>query len=266
MTDDEVTRRIIDAYEWHRALGNRQNICRFGSLIHDTDNPDVWSANHVSGITASSDDEIDELLAEVDANYRYCRHRCFQINKFTPERFVARLIMDDFEELSPTLQMLLMKEPPERQVANLKLLDVVDEDDWLNIRRMVRLDHNEGARTHRTKLPEAVTEGIVSGFRRKSGPSHMVIATIYGEPCAYGAIVDCANGMGMIEDLYTIPKFRGRGIASSIIRHGIARLRSEDRDRQIFLGAHAREKPKFLYRSLGFYAWTVTREFVNIQK
>jgi GNAT superfamily N-acetyltransferase len=51
--------------------------------------------------------------------------------------------------------------------------------------------------------------------------------------------------MGMVEDLFTLPDFRKRGIATAIIARAIAHVRSQDA-KQILIGALAYEPPKRL--------------------
>ena len=79
---------------------------------------------------------------------------------------------------------------------------------------------------------------------------------------AYGASVLCANGLGMVEDLFTLPTFRKRGIATAIIARAIAHVRQQDAA-QILIGAHTTEPPKRLYAALGFAPVCVTREYIK---
>lgn len=80
--------------------------------------------------------------------------------------------------------------------------------------------------------------------------------------CAYGAGVLCANGLGMVEDLFTLPAFRKRGIATAIIARVIAHVRRQGAY-QVLIGAHATEPPKRLYAALGFTPVCVTREYIK---
>ena len=80
--------------------------------------------------------------------------------------------------------------------------------------------------------------------------------------CAYGASVFCASGMGMVEDLFTLPDFRKRGIATAIIARAISHVRAQEAE-QILIGVLATEPPKRLYAALGFSPVCVTREYIK---
>jgi GNAT superfamily N-acetyltransferase len=259
--DLDLMRAVADAYAWHRSLGNESfagPLCRF---VKNPERPEVWSSNHVSQVRASSDAEIDAVLDEMEQQFDYCPYRFASIDCFTPQRFVARLAMDDYRELSPTLQMVLTQDLGAIEVPALVLSEASSDSDWKAVYDLVAADHAEGARTNRALVSEAVTRGIVAGLRKKSGPSRLFVAHLEGRPCAYGVAATCPNGLGMVEDLFTLPRDRGRGIASGIIAHCVRTLR-QDGIRTIFLGAHVTERPKYLYRKLGFAPLMVTREFV----
>jgi GNAT superfamily N-acetyltransferase len=70
------------------------------------------------------------------------------------------------------------------------------------------------------------------------------------------------NGIGMIEDLFTLPQSRRRGIASALIAHFDRELRAVGCD-AVFLGAIADEEAKLLYYNLGFRPVTLTRCWVK---
>jgi GNAT superfamily N-acetyltransferase len=261
MSISDAMKRVAASYAWHRALGNQVVPGQHCHVIRDPTHPDVWSSNHASGVTAESDPQIDAVFEELDAHLGHCAHRLVSTDCFTPEKFVAELAMRDYRELAPTLQMFLPGELAPTATAAVQLRPVTTEADWETLFALVRADHEEGARTNRVALPEAVSRGIVEGFRKKAGPSTMYLAEQGGEPCAYGAAIVCPNGLGMIEDLYTVPASRGRGIASTLIQTGVFMLRQCGCD-AIFLGAHISERPKYLYRKLGFLPLLLTREFV----
>lgn len=252
---------VAKAYRWHRALGNEVVEGSHCQFIKDVEHPDVWSSNHITNVRAASETEIRTLFAEMELELAHCSHRFVSADCFTPQQFLAYLSMSDYRELSPTLQMVLSGELENVARSEADLRPVESEDDWESVYQMVRTDHEEGARTNRTIVSEAVSRGIVDGFKRKRGPSTLYLASLDGEPCAYGMAVACPNGIGMVEDLYTLPSARNRGIASEIIRHCVFGLRENGRE-IIFLGAHVGERPKYLYRKLGFVPLMVTREYV----
>jgi predicted GNAT family acetyltransferase len=75
---------------------------------------------------------------------------------------------------------------------------------------------------------------------------------------AYGAMISAPNGMGMMEDLFTLPSARQRGIASTMIAHFDRELRASGSS-GVFLGAVAEEGAKSLYYKPGFRPAMLTR-------
>jgi GNAT superfamily N-acetyltransferase len=103
---------------------------------------------------------------------------------------------------------------------------------------------------------------MVASYRKKAPTYQFFLAREDGVDCAYGAGVLCANGMGMVEDLFTLPSFRKRGIATAMIAQAITYVRNQGAE-QILIGALATEPPKRLYASLGFLPVCMTREYIK---
>jgi GNAT superfamily N-acetyltransferase len=66
----------------------------------------------------------------------------------------------------------------------------------------------------------------------------------------------------MIEDLFTLPVARGRGVARGMIAGFVERLQGAG-CRTVFLGAVADDWPKRLYARLGFRPVTLARTWVR---
>ena len=103
---------------------------------------------------------------------------------------------------------------------------------------------------------------MVANYRAKAPAYRFHLALLDGAPVAYGAMIAAPNGMGMIEDLFTLPSARRRGIASTMIAHFDAALRAEA-CAGIFLGAVAEEEAKSLYYNLGFRPAMLSRCWVK---
>ena len=225
MTIPDPLAAVAEAYAWHRALGNESietGLCR---LVIDRDHPSVWSSNHASAVRAETDTDIEAVFKAMDEAFAHCAHRFVSSDCFTSPRFLAHLALRDYRELTPTLQMILTGDLAPVEAPPLVLREVNSEADWDSVTRLVRTDHEEGARTHNVSLSEEVSRGIVAGFRKKSGPSTLYLASLDGTDCAYGTAVQCPNGLGLVEDLFTLPDYRGRGVASAMIRHCVETLR-----------------------------------------
>ena len=66
----------------------------------------------------------------------------------------------------------------------------------------------------------------------------------------------------MIEDLFTLPSARGKGVATALIAAFADRLQYAG-SHTIFLGALASEAPKRLYARLGFRPVGLARSWVK---
>jgi GNAT superfamily N-acetyltransferase len=65
----------------------------------------------------------------------------------------------------------------------------------------------------------------------------------------------------MVEDLFTLPAARRRGLASAIIAHAVDYVRARGAA-EVLIGAHVDDAPKRLYARLGFAPMCVTREYI----
>lgn len=258
----EVQHQISEAYLWHRALGNdvaQGSYCRFVTCV---DTPDIWMANHVQSPRAQSPDEISVMLAEMDTAFAHCSHRMVLIDQFAPDQLVAQLFGQGYRELDATVMMLLegaLAIPPK---VGITFRPVTSDAEWDIYLRLSRVDHGEGKKTFHMELPEEITRALMADTQRKTSHMTVYLAELEDEPLAFGASVDCPNGLGMIEDLFTLPAHRGNGIASALIAHIVKELRQSDSVRPIFLGALAHEGAKHLYKQLGFEPVMVARELI----
>jgi GNAT superfamily N-acetyltransferase len=141
------------------------------------------------------------------------------------------------------------------------LRGVESEADWAILRELVEADFGEGGRSGDV-TPRGVVSGLFAGYRAKREFAPFYIAEASGVPCAYACAAHCPDGVGIIDDLFTLPAFRGRGIASGLIAHGVARLRAAGA-RNVFIGALARERAKRLYAKLGFAPLMISRKWVK---
>lgn len=255
-----TTIAVIDAYRWQRGLGHPVVQTAYARLVANPDHPEAWDANHADAVTAETRDEIEAVLAAMDEHLAHSPWRVVHTDPFTPDAFVARLALDGFEAQAPVIQMQLEGEV--RAPPATALRPVETEADWNALAALVRRDHAEGARTGGAIHSADVTDGIIAGYRAKDGPYRFHLALEDGEPVAYGALAAAPSGAGMIEDLFTLPTYRRRGIASGMIAAFANDLRSRGAT-CVFLGAMAGEPARLLYAKLGFRPVMLTRCWVR---
>ncbi|WP_408640491.1 GNAT family N-acetyltransferase [Sphingomonas jeddahensis] len=131
-----------------------------------------------------------------------------------------------------------------------------------NPRRAGATRSAEGARTGGKLLSPELSASIVVAYRAKDGPYRFHLVQIGDQAVAYGALAVAPSGAGMIEDLFTLPAFRRRGVASALIAHFTADLAA----RQcacVFLGAIVGDRARRLYAKLGFRPLMLTRCWVR---
>ena len=252
--------QISATYAWYRGSGNRVESQALATYVHNLEHPAVWDANHLSGVRAADHAEIEQVLRHADRVFAHCSHRYVIVDPLTPEAFVARLALDDFKEMSPTIQMVL-DGPFAARGADVDFRAVASDDDWRVLYELVRLDHLEGKVTRGMALEDEITRGIVAGYRSKAAVSQFFLATMDGVTCAYGSSVVGPYAMGIVEDLFTLPAYRRRGIATAMIRHAVAHARERGMG-PMLIGALADQAPKQLYASLGFEPRCLTRQYL----
>lgn len=254
------TIRVIEAYRWQRGLGHEVIDTPYGRIVASVAHPDVWDANHADAITAERPDEIEALFASMDRHLAHSSWRVVHTDPFTPEPFAARLALDGYVEQQAVIQMVLDRQlhaAPGSDIA-----PITTEAEWGALAALVRRDHEEGARTGGAVLSADVTDAIVAGYRAKDGPYRFHLARIGGEAVAYGAMAKAPSGAGMIEDLFTLPAYRQRGMASAMIAHFSALLEAQGCV-CVFLGALVGEQARHLYAKLGFRPIMLTRCWVR---
>ena len=255
---------IAEAYRWQRRLGNMNIATPHCHIVANPAHPDVWDANHADDVTAQTEAEIDAVFAAMDEHLGHTSWRVIHTDCHTPDAFLARLAFDDFEERPVTIQMALRGDLADRG-ASIELLPAARDSEWDALLKLVLADHAEGRRTGGLDVPPEVTAGMVAVYRAKSGAYHFHLAMQDGVPVAYGAHAAAPNGVGMIEDLFTLQSARRRGVATAMIAAFTDRLRA-DGCQTIFLGALAAEQPKHLYARLGFHPVGLSREWVRRQR
>ena len=238
------------AYRWQRRLGNKLITAPHCHIVCNPAHPNVWDSNHADDVTAQTEFEINSVFAATDEHLGHTRWRVIHTDCFTPEAFLARLALDDFKERTVTIQMALQGDLTDHGAA-IDLRPVAGDADWDALLKLVLADHAKGRRTGGLDLSPEFSAAVVAGYRAKSGAHHFHLALQDGVAVAYGGHATAPNGAGMIEDLFTLPSARRRGIAAAIITAFTDRLRDAG-CHTVFLGALATEESKHLYARLGF--------------
>ena len=258
----DLARRACETYRFHATIGMEVIDGEACSSLQDLERPDVWDRNRIIDISARTDAEIERMMAFASSRANLVGYSYIFATPFTSPAVIARLLLDDYQEQTPVIQMVLQGECRAGRPSGFRIQAVSTDRDWQNLHGLVRSDHTEGARTQGHILDSKVTRGIVEGYRGKAGPCQFFLGFLEETLCAYGSATVAPNGMGMIEDLFTLPAFRRRGIATSLVSECVEHLRRASCE-EILIGSLATEPPKALYRKLGFQPVCVTRSFLK---
>ena len=257
----ETAKAIADAYGWQRSLGHAGVATPHCHIVANPAHPDVWDANHADRITARTEDEIEAVFAAMDHHLAHTPWRVAHTDGFTPDPFLARLAFEGFEERPVILQMALQGDLTDRG-AKIAPRPVVSDADWDLLQHLVILDQAEGRKTGDLDLSQTFAASWVAANRAKGADYPYSLVLRDGTAVAYGACAAAPNGVGMIDDLFTLPSARRTGIATALIAACVDRLRAAG-CRTIFLGALATERPRRLYARLGFQPVGLARSWVR---
>lgn len=245
----------IDVLHGYFELGNETRGLPGATLVRNDEIARVYDANCVTRVRADSAVEVESLLASVEAELSALTHRTYKLDPLTPTAVEARLVLDGYEP-DPELQMVLQGEltvpagPGSGPVAAIR--PVVDDRDWASLRRLIRLDHLEEAeRAGRPPIAAEVTDQIVRQKRAKAPAVQFFLAGVGGEDVGFFSSWPGRDGLGKVEDLFTRPDQRNRGIATALVTHCVADARNRGAD-AVLIGAAAADTPRLLYARLGF--------------
>jgi GNAT superfamily N-acetyltransferase len=260
--DTDLASRVEAMLDDYLALGNRVENGVQARFVQWPASPSIYVANHGQCVRAQAPHEIDAVLEQHARIQRAngCTHRCFLCDSRTPPEFEARLTLEGYAvdpELELVLDGPLRADPPP---IDLRCAD--GDDDWASIAALAREDHLDEA--HRLGTPVydvSVTEGLVAARRRRAAEERTFIARVDGVDCAFFSSWPGTCGVGKVEDLFTLPAFRHRGIATALIARAVEDARERGAS-AVNIGANPRETPMHMYAALGFRPVAVRRSYL----
>jgi GNAT superfamily N-acetyltransferase len=251
-------RTALAVNEAFHALGNQRFEADGAIFIRNREIPAIWDANHVMQVTASTPEAIERLLERVEREYAGFRHRRFDLDFTTPPEFEARLALEGYQR-SDALVMLLEGD----LVGSAKPHDirlVTDEADWQAHVALHDLDWREYSERIPGSFDEETARQMMLSRRSKSPPAQLWLACVDGEPRAYCSSWVGPGGMGLVEDVFTHPEFRHRGLATALIHHCVGEVRREGAGGVVIV-ADVTDTPKQMYAATGFRPVAVKREY-----
>lgn len=261
MSEFELLERVCAALQGYFELGNVVREVAGARFVRNLQHSLIYDANHVCAARVSTPSQIDELLAAVEREFGGLGHRQFKCDPLTPPALEARLVVEDYEathEIQLLLEGPLQADPPEVEIRLCQ-----SDEDWETLERLTRTENEEAARQFALPLvSQQVTTQMVAVRRGKSPSLRFWIARADGRDCAFFSSWAGTQGVGKVEDLFTLPEFRRRGIGSALIAHAVCDARERGAG-PVLIGARTHDTPKHMYAAMGFRPFCVVREYLK---
>jgi GNAT superfamily N-acetyltransferase len=255
--EEDLLRRVYEALQGYYELGCEVIDDPRARFVRDRDAPRIYDVNFAHSVRAATEPEIVAVLERADEVFAGLPHRIFHLDPWTPPAFEARLVVEGFAfedelELLLARDLAIVDEPPPVEIR-----PVDSDDDWAIVRRLTRLDHEETARRRLHPLwDEDVTTEMVATKRAKAPDLRFWLARADGVDCAFLSSWPGANGVGKVEDLFTHPDFRHRGVATALIVHCVRDARARGAG-PVLIGALLNDTPMHMYVAMGFRPFCV---------
>jgi len=253
--------KIVTTYAWQKTLGHDVHDTGLRRIVRDLENPHIWDANHVSLIRASALDEIDRVFDDAAFLLKKCGHSVFHIDPMAPPQVEARLVAADYEDHTPILQMVLsgdLKATPK----SVDIRAIQSDADWHSLGEMMHENFIETGPEITGEIARGVSLGCLAANRLKAPDFQFFIVRADGHDCAYGGGGFCPDGMGIVEDIFTRPAFRRRGMATAVIAEAVDFARSSGA-KDVLIGTSTKDAVKHFYEALGFEPACVTRQYIK---
>lgn len=245
--------------EAYFALGNECFVADGATFVRNRVIPDIRDANRVTSVSATTPEAIERLLARVEqefAGFPYC---CFHVDSLTPPAVESVLLLAGYQRAGEMLVMLLEgdligdpKPHDTRPIDNEASWNAYAELKYADWREnQARIGHREG---------DHVAQELVQMHRAKAPPVRYRMAYVDGEPRAYCSSWLGPNGFGQLEDLFTHPDFRHRGLATALIHRCVADCRQHGAG-PVMLLCDATDTPKHMYAAMGFRPIAIKRGY-----
>lgn len=257
MDDDALIRAICETVAGFLELGNETFDAEGARFVRNRATPRRYDANHVGRIRCEPA-HIDALLARADPEYAGYDYRRFDTDPLTPPALVARLVLEGYVP-APEIHLLLEGElRTHPQPCDIRPID--GDAAWDAYARLEALDWQEStARQGRPFEPDILGESTASK-RAKAPDVRYWLAYAEGVPVAYCCSWPDADGVGMVEDLFTRADYRHRGIATALIARCVDDARARGAG-PVVIGADPTDTPMRMYAALGFRPLVVTTQY-----
>jgi len=256
-----LTDRVLAADAGYFALGNEVFEHLGAKFLRNRASPDIYDANHVADARPTTPAQIEETLVAIDREFADVKHRRFIVDHRTPPEFVARLVLDGYEREDVLVSLLdgeLLGPAPEE----FDIRPVESEADWDAYWELMLKDWHEHIARQKRKVGDDIARQMLGTKRLKQPPVQYFMAYVRNRPVAYFNSWAGIDGVGQVEDLFTLPRFRKRGIARALIHHCVADARAKGAG-PVIIAADPTDTPKRIYAAMGFRPLVVQSHYTK---
>ncbi len=257
----DLTAAALATDEGMMVLGHERLEAEGATFIRNRQAPRIRDANHVRNVTASTAGELERLLSRMEEEFAGFPHRCFRIDYRTPPALEARLALEGYQR-GESLFLVLEGEPAGRPKPH-EVRPVASEADWQAYARLREMDWQEYVEKQGRTFDEGEARALremIGVTRAKCPPLRYWLAYVNGEPCSYLCSWEGIDGVGQVEDVFTHPEFRGRGLAKAALHHAVADCRAHGAG-PVVIVADPSDTPKQIYAAMGFRPVSVQRTY-----
>lgn len=245
----------------YHGLGNAVEADPQGWFVVNPERPCLWDCNHLRAPRAATAHEIGGLLERMEERFAHLAHRQVVCDPHTPPALEATLALRGFVASSEVKLVLSGPlSPPASPPPVLEIRPATTEADWSTIRRLTRDWHLGRGAEGGPSLEPAVSDGLVDARRARLPEVRTWLASVGGEDVACVDAFAGEHGVGLVENLYTVPGQRGRGVAGALVAHAVGEVRTLGAA-DVLIGAAPRSGAIRLYHGLGFEPLYVERVY-----
>jgi GNAT superfamily N-acetyltransferase len=246
----DLIARAADVNAANFMLGNETFESARATFVRSVDTPHIYDANHAANVRARTPHEIDELLAALDREFQHSGHRRFDVDYRTPPEFVARLALEGGYDRDDALVMLLEGEL-QGSATPCDIRPLLTDADWETYWELMLQDWNEHQTRRKRRVSEAIARQMWCAKKRKQPPVQYWLAYEGERAVAYFNSWEGVDGVGQVEDLFTHPQYRKRGIATALLHHCVAQSRAKGAG-PVVIVADPTDTPKNIYARMGW--------------
>jgi GNAT superfamily N-acetyltransferase len=260
--ETDLIARACETNAHYLALGNRCFQEHEALFIRNDTTPARWDSNTIGLVRTDGMEAVKALLRRAEEEYAVVRHIRFDTDPLTPPQTIARLALEGYrcrdEGLVLVLEGELLASPKPFTIR-----EALTDSDWQSYQALNELDLDEWEATH-GRVPDRDDANKTHQwllYKRNKAPAARTWLAYVGErPVSFLTSWAGYNGVGIVEDLFTHPDYRHRGLATALLAHCVADTHTRGAG-PVIINADPDDTPKQMYAAMGFQPLYVSRSY-----